>query len=73
MWIVLLSIIFVLLIAAVLYGGYYAYNHYVKNDDTEAESTQTTQTDSNDSQSKSDSTSKGPRIDIFSSDFDKII
>lgn len=70
-WIVLLSIVFVLLIAAVLYGGYYAYNHYVKNDDTEAESTQTTQTDSNDSQSKSDSTSKGPRIDIFSSDFDK--
>ena len=31
-WFIVLSIIFVLLIAALLYGAYYAYNHYISDE-----------------------------------------
>lgn len=31
-WLIVLSIIFVLLIAALLYGAYYTYNHYISDE-----------------------------------------
>lgn len=69
--IVLLSIIFIGLIAAMLYGAYYAYEHYIKDDDKTSESVQTSPSKTNDSKSQKVSTSKGPHIDVFSTEFDK--
>ncbi|CUT95508.1 zinc ribbon domain-containing protein [Staphylococcus capitis] len=69
--IILLSLIFIGFIAAMLYGAYYAYEHYVKDDDKTSESVQSSPSNTNDSKSEQDSTSKGPHIDVFSTAFDK--
>lgn len=42
-----------------LYGAYYAYEHYVKDDDKTSESVQSSPSNTNDSKSEKDSTSKG--------------
>ena len=38
-WLIVLSIIFVLLIAALLYGAYYAYNHYISDEQSHQNNT----------------------------------
>ena len=65
--IVLLSIIFVLLIAALLYGAYYTYNHYISDE----QSHQTTQSQQSNESGQNKDQSTGPSIDVFSDDFDQ--
>lgn len=66
-WLIVLSIIFVLLIAALLYGAYYAYNHYISDE----KSHQTTQSQQSNESNRNRNQSTGPSIDVFSNDFDQ--
>lgn len=66
-WLIVLSIIFVLLIAALLYGAYYTYNHYISDE----QSHQTTQSQQSNESDQNRDQSTGPSIDVFSDDFDQ--
>ncbi|WP_142349104.1 zinc-ribbon domain-containing protein, partial [Staphylococcus sp. HMSC077H01] len=61
-WLIVLSIIFVLLIAALLYGAYYTYNHYISDE----QSHQTTQSQQSNESGQNKDQSTGPSIDVFS-------
>ena len=67
-WLIVLSIIFVLLIAALLYGAYYAYNHYISDEQSQTtESQQSNESDQNRDQST------GPSIDVLVMTLIKVI
>ena len=68
-WLIVLSIIFVLLIAALLYGAYYAYNHYISDE----QSHQTTQSQQSNESNQNRNQSTGPSIDVLVMTLIKVI
>ncbi|PNZ32171.1 Predicted membrane protein [Staphylococcus petrasii] len=66
-----LIIFIVLVVGLLLYGLYYAYNQFIGNNDNQ---TNTTQQETNTTHQEGDNQSNeshGPRIDVFSDNFDK--